>query len=56
MLRPEWKVPRFRPVSVHFGEPMTFETTPNDREGWMAIAAQTEDRVREMSNREAIPQ
>ncbi|MFO0876896.1 MAG: lysophospholipid acyltransferase family protein [Gemmataceae bacterium] len=37
--------PRPRPIRLHIGEPVIFKTVANNREGWIHIAAITQERV-----------
>jgi 1-acyl-sn-glycerol-3-phosphate acyltransferase len=45
-LPPEKRWPRPRRIRLRIGEPMSFATTKNNREGWLHIAAAMEGRVR----------
>lgn len=45
-LPPNRSVPRFRQITVRVGKPLRFGEKPNDRTGWEAIAAETEEAVR----------
>ncbi|MDZ4860988.1 MAG: lysophospholipid acyltransferase family protein [Candidatus Hydrogenedentes bacterium] len=48
-LRPEWKLPRLKRVTLHVGEPVTFNEVANDRAGWISIAETMEARVKRLS-------
>lgn len=43
---PTGRYPRPFRLTLHVGAPRTFSTTPNDRDGWVAIAQQLEHDVR----------
>jgi 1-acyl-sn-glycerol-3-phosphate acyltransferase len=42
--------PRPRRIGLHIGEPLTFATVANNREGWLYIAAATEERVKGLAS------
>jgi 1-acyl-sn-glycerol-3-phosphate acyltransferase len=44
-LPPGRRWPRFRPIRVRIGHPLSFEKTANDRAGWTAIADEVESAV-----------
>lgn len=44
-LHADTKWPRPRHITVHIGKPLVFSDIPNDREGWLHIAAATEAEV-----------
>lgn len=46
---PHRAFPRRSMVSLEIGQPMTFESIPNEREGWSRIAAMTETAVRQLA-------
>ncbi len=48
-LGPELRVPRPRKIRVRIGQPMTFSSVTNDREGWDAIARCAEAEIRELA-------
>jgi len=50
-LRPENKLPRLSRVTLTVGEPVTFAHVANDRDGWISIAAETEERVKRCSGK-----
>jgi 1-acyl-sn-glycerol-3-phosphate acyltransferase len=52
-LPPDHTFPRPRPITLRIGEPLSFATTPNTREGWAHVAAECEQAVRRLSSREA---
>jgi 1-acyl-sn-glycerol-3-phosphate acyltransferase len=44
------KLPKPRRISVHVGEPVSFEATADERGGWESIAAELERRVRALAD------
>jgi 1-acyl-sn-glycerol-3-phosphate acyltransferase len=47
---PHAKLPRARRIAVRIGAPLRFSDTANDRAGWHAIAARTEEAVRALAS------
>lgn len=45
--------PRPRPIRLYIGEPLAFPAVANRREGWLHIAAATEERVKALSSETA---
>jgi 1-acyl-sn-glycerol-3-phosphate acyltransferase len=43
------RAPRPRRIRLHIGEPLRFAAVPNEREGWLRIAAATEERVKALA-------
>lgn len=43
--------PRFRKVRLEIGRPISFESTPNHRDGWLTIAAESRDAVHSLAGR-----
>jgi len=48
-LPPGRHLPRWKKLRVRIGEPRTFKATPNDREGWAAVAEDLERAVKDLS-------
>jgi 1-acyl-sn-glycerol-3-phosphate acyltransferase len=48
-LPPGRRWPRPHPIRLQIGQPLSFETISNDREGWNAIARQVESAITAMS-------
>jgi 1-acyl-sn-glycerol-3-phosphate acyltransferase len=46
---PDRIVPRWKKISMSIGEPMYFDDVENNREGWNAIAAGVEARIRQLA-------
>ncbi len=46
---PGRRLPRPGRVQLRIGPPLTFEAVPNDRAGWLDVAAASEDAVRRLS-------
>jgi 1-acyl-sn-glycerol-3-phosphate acyltransferase len=47
-LPPKRKVPRPRSITIRVGEPLLFTGTPDERSGWVEIAARAEEAVRKL--------
>jgi 1-acyl-sn-glycerol-3-phosphate acyltransferase len=45
-LRPETKWPLRRPITIHIGKPLRFDTVPNKRAGWEQIAVDLQAAVK----------
>lgn len=45
-LPPQRRLPRPRPIALHFGPPLRFAGLANDRDGWQRVAAEAEAAVR----------
>jgi len=50
-LPPNQKVPRPVRIKLIVGEPLTFATTANNREGWSQIARSLESSIRDLAAR-----
>ncbi len=48
-LGPQSRWPRPHPIHVRIGEPLRFQQTPNDREGWTHIARELENRIKHLT-------
>ena len=48
-MKPNQRLPRPRKIRLNIGEPVSFETVANQREGWVQIAETMERRVKELA-------
>ena len=50
-LRPEHTLPSAKPIHLHVGEPLVFDTVENSRDGWLRVAADAEAEVQKLARR-----